>query len=256
MKTPWHNKWNRSVIYYPISPRPFHMSSRWTLIFMTMPNMPLINPALIQTQWTHITHLVLRYLYDSQYDYLISPCSLAYVSSKLNYHLYTPTPLPTFTSPEADTHFVPPSSQLRELLQKRNETIRGIAPIGTNLPEELQGYHTLVPLEAYAGTDRRKLGNWFSVVYRAIRSSDGMPYALRRVESKQYIPPSICAFSYNLFADFRLTHQSAFAPIEVWSNLRHPNIVSVKEAFTTRSFSDNCIFICILTFSQLTLRPL
>lgn len=148
-----------------------------------------------------------------------------FVRQPLNYHLYTPTPLPTFTSPEADTHFVPPSSQLRELLQKRNETIRGIAPIGTNLPEELQGYHTLVPLEAYAGTDRRKLGNWFSVVYRAIRSSDGMPYALRRVEN------------------FRLTHQSAFAPIEVWSNLHHPNIVSVKEAFTTRSFSDNSLVV-------------
>jgi hypothetical protein len=55
---------------------------------------------------------------------------------------------------------------------------------GTDLPEELQGYHTLVPLEAHEGTERRKLGNWYSVVYRAIRSSDGMPYALRRVEGE------------------------------------------------------------------------
>jgi len=64
--------------------------------------------------------------------------------------------------------------------------LSSFAIIGSNLPEELQGYHTLVPLEAHEGTERRKLGNWFSVVYRAIRSSDGMPYALRRVESVPY----------------------------------------------------------------------
>jgi PAB-dependent poly(A)-specific ribonuclease subunit 3 len=113
-----------------------------------------------------------------------------------------------------------------------------LVPIGLNLPEELQGYHSLAPLEAHAGTERRKLGNWFSVVYRAIRSSDGMPYALRRVESKRYI--HYMRYYLMTCSDFRLTNQSAFGPIEVWSNLRHPNIVSVKEAFTTRSFSDNC----------------
>lgn len=49
---------------------------------------------------------------------------------QLNYHLYTPTPLPNFASPTSDSHFIPPSSQLRQTLQKRSETIRGIAPIG------------------------------------------------------------------------------------------------------------------------------
>lgn len=56
---------------------------------------------------------------------------------------------------------------------------------GLRLPEELQGYHTLVPIEpSGANVERRKLGNWLSVVYRAIRTSDGIPYALRRIESK------------------------------------------------------------------------
>ena len=35
-------------------------------------------------------------------------------------------------------------------------------------------------------------------------------------------------------------HQSGFAPIEVWSQIQHPNIIAVQEAFTTRSFGDNC----------------
>lgn len=55
--------------------------------------------------------------------------------------------------------------------------------VGLNLPEQLQGYHTLVPLDATAATDRRKFGNWLSTVYRAISSADGRPYALRRIES-------------------------------------------------------------------------
>ncbi|KAF8064046.1 kinase-like domain-containing protein [Lyophyllum atratum] len=95
---------------------------------------------------------------------------------------------------------------------------------GSNLPDELQGYHTLVPLESTGGTvERRKLGNWYSTVYRAIRTSDGLPYALRRIEN------------------YRLMHQSAFSAIEIWSKIRHPNIISVKEAFTTRSFNDNSL---------------
>ena len=40
--------------------------------------------------------------------------------------------------------------------------------------------------------------------------------------------------------DFRLVHQVAFQSIEQWSQLRQPNIVAVHEAFTTRSFGDNC----------------
>ncbi len=37
-------------------------------------------------------------------------------------------------------------------------------------------------------------------------------------------------------------NQSAFGAIEAWSRLRHPNIVSVHEAFTTRAFNDSCKF--------------
>lgn len=44
----------------------------------------------------------------------------------------------------------------------------------------------------------------------------------------------------SFFEDYRLTQQSAFAPIEVWSQMQHPNIIAVREAFTTRSFGDNC----------------
>ncbi|EPS97327.1 hypothetical protein FOMPIDRAFT_80002 [Fomitopsis schrenkii] len=95
---------------------------------------------------------------------------------------------------------------------------------GLNLPEELQGYHSLLPLEATAG-ERRKFGNWYSTVYRATNSTDGLAYVLRRVEN------------------FRLVQQTAFTSIEAWARINHPNIISVREAFTTRAFVDNSLVV-------------
>lgn len=105
---------------------------------------------------------------------------------KLNYLLYTPTVPPELTRNDAESHFVPSSAELRQTLQEKSEAIRGIAPVGmTGVPEVLQGYHTLVHLEPSGpGVERRKMGNWYSTVYRAIKESDGMPYALRRIESE------------------------------------------------------------------------
>lgn len=113
---------------------------------------------------------------------------------------------------------------------------------GQDLPEELQGYHTLVPLEPTgSNVERRKLGNWYSTVYRATNATNGLPYTLRRVEGEHFTNK----FSGDIelltgCKDYRLPHQSAFLSIEKWSQVRHPGIVSVKEAFTTRSFGDSC----------------
>lgn len=98
-------------------------------------------------------------------------------AQKLNYHLYTQS------HPEIISHNYFISDDIREELQKRSEIIR-TAPIpGLNLPDELQGYHTLVPLEAVGG-DRRKFGNWYSTVYKATNGTTGVAHALRRIESK------------------------------------------------------------------------
>ncbi|KAK0189651.1 hypothetical protein F5146DRAFT_1051881 [Armillaria mellea] len=151
--------------------------------------------------------------------YIREPCTC------LNYHLYTNTIPPAFISTHSDGHFVPSSFDIRQVLQTRSETIRGAPAPGLNLPEDLQGYHTLVPLESSAANERRKFGSWYSTVYRAINSTDGAPYTLRRVEN------------------YRLMHQSAFTAIEAWSRIRHPNIVLVREAFTTRAFGDSSLVV-------------
>ena len=39
-----------------------------------------------------------------------------------------------------------------------------------------------------------------------------------------------------------MNSQSAFGNIEAWSRIKHPNLVGIKEAFTTRAFNDDCEF--------------
>ncbi|KAF9265152.1 hypothetical protein L218DRAFT_925024 [Marasmius fiardii PR-910] len=147
-----------------------------------------------------------------------------FMREPLNYHLYTPTIPPSFVSIPTGSHFVPSSNELRQLLQARSEEIRAVPPVGLGLPEEIQGYHTLTPLGTNS-PEKRKLFNWSFVVYRAIHRSNGTPYTLLRVEN------------------FRLMQQSAFNSIEAWSKVRHPNIIPVHEAFTTRSFNDNSLVV-------------
>ncbi|KAI6015683.1 hypothetical protein EDC04DRAFT_2608684 [Pisolithus marmoratus] len=140
-----------------------------------------------------------------------------FVRQLVDYHLYT-NPIPDTFAP---SHFI--SDNLREELQKRSESVHTIPSIPCYVPEELQGYHSLVPLEPIT-PERRKFVSWFSTVYRATSVNDGAAYVLRRIEN------------------FRLTHHAALGMIESWSRIRHPNVVRVREAFTTRAFNDNCRF--------------
>ena len=160
----------------------------------------------------------------------------------MDYHLYShPTP-DAFPS----THFVPDA--IREELHKRSEASHVVPIPGHNLPDELQGYHSLAPLEPSV-TERRKFFTWYSTVYRATSSNDGVPYTLRRVESSFY---QTYDASLLTCVDFRLMHQAAFGAIETWSRVEHPNIARVREAFTTRAFNDNCMSNFYLTWLALT----
>ncbi|EKM52715.1 uncharacterized protein PHACADRAFT_261316 [Phanerochaete carnosa HHB-10118-sp] len=142
----------------------------------------------------------------------------AFAHQPLDYHLYT------HSRPEAlqQRYFI--SDNVREELQRRSEATYAAPPPGLNLPEETQGYHSLMPLESTIG-ERRKFGNWYSTVYKALNSQDGIAYVLRRIEN------------------YRLNSQAAFSSIESWSRLKHPNVISVKEAFTTRAFNDNSLVV-------------
>ncbi|EPQ30932.1 uncharacterized protein PFL1_01830 [Pseudozyma flocculosa PF-1] len=94
-------------------------------------------------------------------------------------------------------------------------------------------------LDFYAGTGPTKLRQplqyhlyapplphvfgYRSHCYKAICTLDGKRYVLRRLEG------------------FRLQHEAAISLVEKWRRIRHPSIVSVREAFTTRAFGDQSI---------------
>lgn len=150
------------------------------------------------------------------------------------YHLYS-QPLPR----TAAVHNFFISDDIREDLTKRSEISVMAPPPGLLLPDEIQGYHTLVPIESIT-TERYSGLN--SIVYRATSSTDGCMYALRRIESmyKRFCGVRSIPTCTLIFSDFRLSHESAFQAIEQWSRIRHPNVVQVREAFTSRAFNDNC----------------
>ncbi|KAK0519480.1 PAB-dependent poly(A)-specific ribonuclease subunit 3 [Tilletia horrida] len=193
------------------------------------------------------------------------------------YHLYAPA-LPHISnlSPHHFAlHAFFMSPHLREELQRKNEAIRA-APVplpdassaegnlGASrsvkpLPEELHVYHSLIPLEPLgaagatladihpalapgsATPDARgpnglgisststmsgepsKVFGYRTHVYRAVCKLDGKTYALRRLEG------------------FRLQYEAAIALVERWRRVRHPGVVCVREAFTTRAFGDSSI---------------
>ncbi|WVO14807.1 deoxyhypusine synthase [Cryptococcus depauperatus] len=146
----------------------------------------------------------------------------------LDHHLYT-APLPHITNVHpAHPHSFFVSDDLRRMVQSRQEAIYmgangGSAP---GLPQELGAYHSLVPLplnQRQGSTPPSRTYGLPSPVYRATSEVDGNVYCLRRIEG------------------FKLVNQAAFGAVDPWRKMRHPNIVGLKEVFTTKGFGDNSL---------------
>ncbi|KAG1213174.1 hypothetical protein G6F68_005409 [Rhizopus microsporus] len=116
-----------------------------------------------------------------------------------------------------NSFFIP--DKLREELTQRNEA-QWMTSNDQSLPTEVHVYHSLYPLE------QEKLGNYNgypATVYKATCSIDRRSYALVRIEGYSNV------------------NESAVSIAEVWRNVRHCNIVSFREGFTTKAFGDDSI---------------
>ncbi|KAF0440403.1 pab-dependent polya-specific ribonuclease subunit pan3 [Gigaspora margarita] len=162
------------------------------------------------------SHYANPFLYQSQQTLIPQP---------LQYHLYT-SPLPHVSNlhPHQKTiHAFFMSDHLREELQQKNEvTLSSVNAKDFNLPEELHVYHSLYPLDLRQGKSVKIFG-YPSFTYKSICNVDGRVYCLRRIEG------------------FRLTNEIAMSTIESWRRIRHANIVSIREAFTTKAFGDHSL---------------
>ncbi|KAI9277424.1 hypothetical protein BY458DRAFT_545783 [Sporodiniella umbellata] len=91
--------------------------------------------------------------------------------------------------------------------------------IDTGLPEEVHVYHSLCSLE-------EKPGQFFGHpcwIYKAISRNTGNCCIMVRVEG------------------FRLVNEHTMTMVNKWKKLKHANIVSIKESFTTRAFGDSSL---------------
>ncbi|KAG2231926.1 hypothetical protein INT48_001440 [Thamnidium elegans] len=148
------------------------------------------------------------------------------VSNDLQHHLYS-GPLSHVSNllPHQRTiqsFFIP--DNLREQLTERNEAqLMTVSARELGLPLEVHVYHSLYPLDS---SDTKSTKHYYghpTSVYKATCSVDGRTYALIRIEG------------------YRLVNELAMTAVETWRRIRHCNIVSIREAFTTRAFGDSSI---------------
>ncbi|KAG5519800.1 hypothetical protein PMAC_000073 [Pneumocystis sp. 'macacae'] len=113
------------------------------------------------------------------------------------------------------------SNTLREDLQRKSEAIHQVL-VDSNLPNQILGYHSLVPLDTLHNRNTRIFG-YPSWVYKVFSSNDGYSYVFRRLEG------------------FRLLNESSINLVKIWKRVRNANIISIHEAFTTNAFGDSSI---------------
>ncbi|POY71562.1 putative Glyceraldehyde-3-phosphate dehydrogenase (phosphorylating) [Rhodotorula taiwanensis] len=190
----------------------------------------------------------------------VHPAALGhFVRQPLQYHLYHPLPstnprhlsstLPSRNGSHSPTtsFFLPPALHIS--LTQKSEATQATPTVDLKLPEEVGGYTGLVPLdkppsEGAAGAGGMGWAGYRGWVYKAWKEGEGRCYVLRRVEG------------------FRLQHEAAIAAVEKWTRVRHPGLIGVREAFTTRAFGDQSIVFvydfhpCSQTLYEAHLSPL
>ena len=144
----------------------------------------------------------------------------------IQYHHYHPA---SSLAKPTTSYFLPPS--LHTALTQKSEAHHSTTPqeFVSKLPAALGDYTALVLLDhtnsrESEGAPSEGWARYRTWVYKAWNKTTGKTYALRRIEG------------------FRLQHESAISSIEKWARLSHPSLVSVREAFTTRAFGDQCQF--------------
>jgi len=53
---------------------------------------------------------------------------------------------------------------------------------------------------------------------------------------------------YHCVAGFRLVNTKCMSDIELWKKILHPNLVHLREVFTTKAFGDNCMYLPLPDF--------
>ena len=151
--------------------------------------------------------------------------------SILQYHLYfpdTPQELKASLKPNErtpDDLFIP--NNLREQLVKKNLASLQIFPPGGPLPDIIQDYFGLVPLDFHEKkTDIDRYEGHKNSLYKVISNIDGKNYVMRRIHD----------ISSNMIDPHHLVKV-----FQMWKKLHNVNIVSIKDVFITTKFNDSSL---------------
>jgi PAB-dependent poly(A)-specific ribonuclease subunit 3 len=102
---------------------------------------------------------------------------------------------------------------------------RNLLYTDSQLPNHIENYHSLVPLDTTHHKSSNVFGGYTTWVYKAQSSQTGQFHVLRRVEG------------------FRLTNELAIRTVQAWKHIINGSIVRINDAFTNRGFGDSSLFI-------------
>lgn len=147
---------------------------------------------------------------------------MSYPITPLAGHAYTPPAHVANIKPKSyhsSSFFM--SEELRSNLLLKNEMSNNIERDSSNLPLEVDNYHSLTLLEATSNLPVPS-----TTTYKAVHSSTGLKYCLRRLHG------------------FRIQSVKLMMQVvDVWKKFSHPNCVTLREVFTTKAFGDNSLIL-------------
>lgn len=95
-----------------------------------------------------------------------------------------------------------------------------------DVPAKVDMYINLVPMESSPGTNSFTFSGMVSSVYRATNSETGQLCCLRR---------------FHRFQPNTTNAKLLMGTIENWKKIQHPNVVQLRQVFTTKVFGDNSV---------------
>ncbi|KAG0670362.1 PAB-dependent poly(A)-specific ribonuclease subunit 3 [Maudiozyma exigua] len=185
-------------------------------MFQTLPNGPVVAP---QVNAPGQVPVPLRY-----------PTIYPPPHSILQYHLYAQDPPPHLQLPlkpnerTPDMLFLP--NDIRENLLKKNLAALQTFPPGGALPDIVQDYFCLVPLDFHQkSTEKDRYNTHKNSLYKVFSNTDGKLYVLRRIHGiKQQLEPSLISSNFKR-----------------WNSLHSANIIHLHDCFLTTAFGDSSL---------------
>ncbi|CAH1776344.1 unnamed protein product [Owenia fusiformis] len=145
-----------------------------------------------------------------QVPYNMYPGALPHVA-----HMKLKSNIPSFSMPDEIK---------MDILNKHTLILQTMdAEVSADIPQQVDTYHDLVPLEAPPMNPMQKSTTFGypTTCYKATNMKNGLVYCLRRIHG------------------FRLVNTKCMELIDLWKKIQHSNIVQLREVFTTKAFGDH-----------------